>query len=420
MKRKTIWLLNHYAITPSQGGGTRHYNFAKELSKRGYNVYVFASGQLHNNNGSMLSDQEEYRVDTIEGFKWVWINTRKYSGNGRDRALGMLDYYRFLTRKYKIFEKPDVIIGSSVHPFACLAGIKISRKIGARSISEIRDLWPQTLIDMGKLTEKSLMAKILYWLENRIYIKSDRIIVTAAGMKDYIINRGIEGNKITYINNGTDVQAFLEQAAILSEEAEKILKENSDRFLCIYSGAIGAANYLDNLVLAAETLQRDSQYDKIRLIIVGNGPEKKRLEAMSSQKGLTNLKFYDSIKKESIPSLLVDCDVALFNLKRVELLKYGLSANKLFDYMCSAKPVIFSCETSGDYVKQSSCGYSIEPERPDLLAEAILKLYGTAPEAREEMGARGRKFVEENFDVPILVNKLEEVITFDEDHQKTV
>ena len=158
MNNKTIWILNHYAITPHQGGGTRHYSFAKELVKRGYCVYVFSSSRTHNTGENMLDEGEKSREELIDGIHWVWIQTSYYSGNGLDRIKSMLEYYRFMMKEYGRYKKPDVIIGSSVHPLACLAGIRISKRTGSKCISEIRDLWPQTLIDMGKLAKNSPMA----------------------------------------------------------------------------------------------------------------------------------------------------------------------------------------------------------------------------------------------------------------------
>ena len=165
---KTVWILNHYAMTPEQGGGTRHYNFALELVQRGYKVYVFASEHIHNTDCIVLNNKEKGGETIIDGIHWVWIPTRHYTKNGIDRVLSMVDYYLFMVKKYRLYNRADVIIGSSVHPFACMAAIKISKKMNSKCISEIRDLWPQTLIDMGKLSKGNLVSIILYKLEKHI------------------------------------------------------------------------------------------------------------------------------------------------------------------------------------------------------------------------------------------------------------
>jgi glycosyltransferase involved in cell wall biosynthesis len=406
---KTIWILNHYAMTPEQGGGTRHYNFALELVNRGYKVYVFSSSYIHNTNINTISNNEEFKEEIIGGINWVWIKTHPYSKNGIARFLGILNYYFFMTRKYSRFEKPDVVIGSSVHPFACLAGITISKKTKSKCISEIRDLWPQTLIDMEKINKNNIISKILYRIEKYIYKQSEEIIVTAPGMSDYIENLGFEKEKIVYINNGVDTKRFEENKDKHDENVQTIMNESAGKFKCMYTGALGEANNIENLIFTAKLL-RDKGYNDIIFIIVGDGPERKRLVRMVEEFGIDNVKFYNPIKKESIPSLLANSDINIFNLKKIEILKYGISANKLFDYMCSAKPIIFACETKGDYVKDSECGISVEPENPRAIADAVIKLYNLSKEERELMGFKGREFVKANFDIPILVEKLEEVI----------
>lgn len=406
---KTIWILNHYAMTPEQGGGTRHYNFARELVERGYQVYIFSSAHIHNTEYSVLSNKEKSREDVIDGIHWIWIQTKHYTKNGGGRIRSMIDYYLFMTKHYSFYKRPDVIIGSSVHPLACLAGIKISKKVNAKCVSEIRDLWPQTLIDMGKLNKNSLLSKILYKLEKYIYIKSESIIVTTPGMIEYIAKTGISRDKIIYINNGVSVSAFDKNISEKSNEIDKISLNDGNLFKCIYTGAIGEANYIENIIRAAQILESEG-YSNIRFIIVGSGPEKKILVETTETLKLNNIKFYNPIKKDSIPALLNQVDVNIFNLKKIEILKYGLSANKLFDYMCSGKPIVFACETTSDYVRESGCGISIEPENPRAMAESIIKVYNMSEVARKEMGLRGRKYVEKSFDIPVLVDKLEGVI----------
>lgn len=409
MKRKVIWILNHHAVTPEIGGGTRHYSFARELVKRGYEVYIFASSHIHNSNRNLLENGEKKREDILEGIHWVWIKTRSYSGNGKDRVISMYEYYQYIMKYYINYIKPDVVIGSSVHPLACLAGIKISRKTGAKCISEIRDLWPQTLIDMGRLSEKGIIARVLYMLERYIYKKSESIIVTTQGMIDYINGTGVKKKEIFYINNGIDVGQFDKQLMMNDETVENIIKENADCYKCIYTGAIGEANCIDNLIESAKIL-RNEGFNSIKIIIVGDGPEKIRLTEKANQMELNNIVFYNPIRKDAIPLLLNHSDTNLFNLKDIDVLKYGLSANKMFDYMCSGKPIVFACKTTSDYVIESDCGISVPPENPKKMADAIVRLYNMDHQERDAMGKRGRSYVEKNFDISILVNKLEEVI----------
>ena len=402
---KTVWILNHHAVTPELGGGTRHYDFAKELLNRGYKVYIFASSYIHNKYVNVLSKQESFKQIDVEGINWIWINTKEYKGNGKNRIIGMMQYYFFMMKNYKRFPKPDYIIGSAVHLLACTAGYHISRRLGSMSICEIRDLWPETLIELGSLKRGSIVARAMRWLEGYVYKKSNHIIVTAPGMIDYIEKVGICRDKITYLNNGVSIKDYEERLAVtLSTEITQHLR--NQKFNVVYLGSIGVANAMDTLVEAAYIL-KDSP--EIQFTFIGDGPQKNNLKDNATKKGIESIKFFDSISKQSVPGVLACADCLVFSAKNSPIYKYGISANKLFDYMYSAKPVIFAINAVNDFIKESGCGISIPPEDANELANAIFKIYSMNKEERKQMGEKGRAFVQENFDIPILVDKLEEV-----------
>lgn len=405
---KTIWILNHHAVTPQIGGGTRHYDFGRELVRRGYQVYIFASSFIHYQYINVLNEDENTREELIDGIHWVWINTREYKGNGKDRILGMLEYYRFMTKNYKKYTKPDVIIGSAVHLLACVAGYKISRKIKARFVSEIRDLWPETLIELGSLKRKSIVARSIFVLEKYVCRRSEKIIVTAPGMADYIAQRGINMNRIIYINNGVDVKSFDERMQD-HELAETSIRFDNRAFNVVYLGALGRANALETLVDTAKDLA-NRDISGINFTLVGDGPLKDNLIKKVIEYQLENFKFYNSVAKQYVPSVLSQADCLIFSAANSPLYRFGISANKLFDYMCSSKPTIFAINTINDFIKESGGGISIEPEDTKQMADAILEIYHMSKDERMQMGSKGRLFVASHFDIPKLVNKLEEVI----------
>lgn len=405
---KTIWILNHHAVTPQIGGGTRHYDFSRELIRRGYQVYLFASSFLHYKYINLLDKGEASRETDADGIHWIWINTRAYKGNGRDRIYGMVDYYRFMMKNYRNYPKPDVIIGSAVHLLACVAGYKISCKTSSRFISEIRDLWPETLIELGNLKRRSPIAKAMFALESYVYKRSEEIIVTAPGMADYIAHKGIKRDRITYINNGVDVNKYDERLREYSLDDTPVFFDHGT-FHVVYIGALGVANALDTLLETAKILN-DKSFKDIDFTIVGEGPMKEKLFEKAKEYHLNNIRFFSTVEKQYVPALLSKADCLVFSAINSPLYRFGISANKLFDYMCSEKPVIFAINTVNDLIKESGGGLSINPENADEMAEAILSIYKMSEEERDTMGSRGRRFVENNFDIPILVNKLEEVI----------
>jgi len=405
---KTIWILNHHAVTPQIGGGTRHYDFARELVKRGYQVYIFASSFIHYQYINILDQDEKKREEMIDGIHWVWISTRAYTDNGKDRILGMVDYYRYMTRNYKNYPSPDIVIGSSVHLLACVAGYKISRKTDAMFVSEIRDLWPETLIELGSLKRNSIIARAMRALEKYVYKRSERIIVTAPGMADYIGRRGINKDRIIYINNGVDVKSFDERKQKY-ELNETSIRFDDKVFNIVYLGAMGKANALETLMNTAKLLA-DKGISGIIFTLVGDGPLKENLKKKAEEYQLDNFKFYNSVAKQYVPNVLSHADCLIFSATDSPLYRFGISANKLFDYLCSGKPIIFAINTINDLIKESGGGISIKPENAEEMATAILTIYHMRQDDRTDMGSKGRRFVEKNYDIPILINRLEEVI----------
>lgn len=405
---KTIWILNHHAIPPQVGGGTRHYDFSRELVKRGYRVYIFASSFLHYHYTNLLGQDEKIREELIDGIHWIWVNTRAYKGNGKDRILGMIDYYRAMMKRYRSYPKPDVIIGSAVHLLACVAAYKISRKLSIKFVSEIRDLWPETLIELGSLKRNGIVARMMFALEKYVYKRSDRIIVTAPGMADYISDRGIKKERIIYINNGVDVRTY-DKRLLQYKIGDTQVSFGEQGFNVVYLGAMGTANALDTLIDAAKRI-RDKGIPEIQFTLVGDGPLTEKLKRKSEDYQLQNIRFFNSVPKQYVPGVLAYADCLIFSANDSPLYRFGISANKLFDYLCSSKPLIFAINTINDLVKESGGGISIKPEDAGQMADAILKIYHMTEEERIEMGSKGRAFVEKNFDIPILVNKLEEVI----------
>ena len=168
-----IWIFNHYATAPYHVGGTRHYDLALELVKKGHNVTIIASSFNHFLKQETIEypGKSYFLKEEINGVQYLWIKTIKYEGMFK-RLLNILDYTRKahkIAKKMIKDSKPDVIIGSSVHPFAAYIGYKISKKSNSIFYFEERDLWPQTFVDFGKISKNNPITKVLYWFENLLY-----------------------------------------------------------------------------------------------------------------------------------------------------------------------------------------------------------------------------------------------------------
>jgi glycosyltransferase involved in cell wall biosynthesis len=404
-----IWMLNQYAVPSSVAGGTRHFDLSKELVRKGYRTTIFASGwDYAAGEDTQLDQSEVYKEENIQGVKFVWLRTLPYGENNWRRVLNMLSFaFRSVRVGAKLSTTPDVIVGSSVHLFAGLAGYMLARKKKARFIFEIRDLWPQVLIDTGNYSKRGIGIRLMKLLERFLYQKAEKIISVLPEAARYITKLGIPGDKIVYIPNGVNLDPFVDVDTHLPQDLETglALLRSQKKFLVGYTGAHSLSNNVGTLLKAARIIH-EKGLDEIHFLLVGTGTEKAALTNLASEWGLTNVGFMDPLAKRFIPSFLGQLDAAVMIFKRSNVYKYGVSPNKLFAYMAAAMPVVFAVESPNDPVSESLCGLSVAPENPESLAEAIIRLSRMPKEEREAMGHRGRDYVEKYHSIPVLAERL--------------
>jgi glycosyltransferase involved in cell wall biosynthesis len=407
---KNVWILNHYAKTPDMAGGTRHFDLSQELIKKGYKVTIFASG-FDNNTKKYIKvhPKERYKIEDYNGVRFVWLNTFPYYGNDWRRLLNMISYGVRVVSVCREIEKPDVVIGSSVHPFAVLAAWWLARRNKAKFIFEVRDLWPQTAVEMGVIRATGISAKILYAWEKLMYKKAEKIIVLLPYAENYIKNKGINPKKIIWIPNGVDLERFDNSEPLNSSlKIFRSIMKYKDKFKVIYTGAHGVPNGLDIIVEAAALIKDEAP--EIHFIFFGEGTEKERLKSKSKTFKLNNITFYDSVPKSSISSVLSLADCLIVSVPNFNIYNYGISLNKLFDYLASTKPIITAGNPKNNIIKDAKAGITIESENPEILAEGILKIQKMSEEEREQLGANGRAYVEKYHTSKVLAKKLEKIL----------
>jgi glycosyltransferase involved in cell wall biosynthesis len=399
---KQVWILNHYAQQPGRPGGTRHYSLAKYLLSHGWQTHIIAASVELNTGYQRLKSEEASRLDYYGHVAFFWLRTPKYKGNGIGRIINMLTYTaKALMPSYtRNLPRPDIIIGSSVHPFAAWAGAILAKCYRVPFIFEVRDLWPQTLIDMGQISKNSLPAVLLRMLEKWLYSIADRILVVLPRAVDYIAPLGISADKIVWLPNGVDLIDFPDPPSSVYRHC----------FTLMYFGAHGNANGLDNMIQAMALLQQRTFTQPICLRLIGDGPLKPVLMKRACQLKLDNVFFEPPVPKKRIPTVAAEADAFVFSLVDAPVFRYGISSNKLFDFIVSSRPVLFCSNAINNPIHEANSGITVSPEDPVALADAIEQLLSMSPEKRHEMGKNGRRYVEKNHDYSVLAGKLAAVL----------
>ena len=416
MNENRIWIMNHYATNMYYNAGGRHYWFAENLIKQGYEPTIFCANVRHNTNDVIYVHDNKYSIDIKKNIPFVFVKTPQYSGNGKKRILNMVSFYKKLfpvAKKYAIEHgKPDVIFASSVHPLTLVAGIKIAKKFGIPCICEVRDLWPESIFYFNKIKENSLLGRILVKGEHWIYKKADALIFTKEGDTDYIkekkwdVEQGgnIDLNKAHYINNGVDIEAFNKN---INENKLEDPDLESGKFNVVYVGAIRPVNNVGAILDVAKLLR---DYTDISFLIYGDGNQKEILKNRVRDEGISNVKIKGYVNKQFIPYILSKSSVNLLNYSNTQYnWTRGNSSNKLFEYMASGKPIISTVKMGYSIIKKYQCGLELESGSPQDLAKAILEIKSMPTEEYELLGKNAKKGAG-NFDFKSLTEKLIDVI----------
>lgn len=400
---KHVWILNHYAQEPGGAGGTRHYSLSKHLTKHGWRATVIAASVELNTGRQRLDSSESKRFDLFDGVPFLWIRTPQYQGNGFGRIQNMLTYsVRVLMSSVtRGLDRPDVIIGSSVHPFAAWSAAMLASRFGVPFVFEVRDLWPQTLVVMGRLSPKGFITRALHYLERWLYRRAERIVVLLPKASDYIVPLGIAPEKIVWIPNGVELEGYPEPEP----------PKEKPSFTLMYFGALGQANDLDCLLRAMVEVNKAMPEKQLFLRLIGDGPLKETLQQQVAELGLDNIRFENSVPKKAIPQVAAEADAFVIMVKDLpRLYRFGISMNKIFDYFAAARPVIMASGAVNNPIEESGAGITVLPGDPIELAKAILSLVEMPIVQRILLGRSGRTYVEKHHSYEMLAAKFVSIL----------
>jgi len=397
MNKKNIWIINQYGSLLNTGIG-RHRYLCRELAHLGYKVSLVSARWSHVSKDEELATSAP-ELEEFEDFQFLRIPVIKYKhAHDKKRILNWFYFaFKLLGIGHKLNEKPDVIIYSSPSLIGYLSAYRLAKKYHAKLFFEVRDIWPLTPIQMGGYSPKHPFMRLLQWIEDFAYRKSDKVISNLPYAVEHMVERGMIRDKFMWIPNGIH-PTELENAEPLNKSVVSALPK--DKFIVGYTGTFGLANNLSSFIEAAKILKEETE---IAFVLVGDGKEKSNLVKMA--KTLNKVIFIDPIKNIQIQTMLKKFDVCFVGAKDLPLYKFGTSPNKLSQYMYAAKPIIHLI-----HPKNCECGISINTDNPKLIAEAIMQLKALNPEERLKMGKIGYEYVLKNLNYTMLSKKLAKIL----------
>lgn len=403
--KKNILIINQYASTPEAGIGGRHYYMAREMAKQGHNVCVVAASYTHILRHPFECD-DPYTIQQADGFDFIWVRVSKYDNAHSKKRI--FNWFMFAWKLYGLRKvlpnRPDVVLCSSPSLVSFLGARRLASYFGARLSFEVRDIWPLTFVDVGGFSPAHPFIRFLQWVEDWAYRDSVRVVSNLKYAVNHMVSRGMQKEKFAWIPNGFSLTEISQAQELPNSIVNKVPE---DKFIIGYAGTIGEANALDILIDAAKMLKNQTD---IAFVIVGDGREKNNLVDVVKSNKLHNVVFINSIPKVQIQSMLSLFDVCFIGWRKEPLYRFGIAANKIFDYFWAGKPILHSYSGECDPVLDANAGFQVPAENPEEIAKAIMTLYQMPKSKREVVGLNGRNYAIENHDYNALAGKLAEVL----------
>jgi len=390
-----ILILTQYYPPETGAPQNRLSDLAQRLTRAGHNITILTAlpnyprGEIFKEyRGQLVIEEDSAGIKIIR--TWIYA-TKKKSFVHR-----LLNYFSFVFSSFVFgvwkIGSSDVVIVESPPLFLGISGFLLSLCKNASLVFNVSDLWPDSAVAMGILTNKSLIG-LSRWLEEFLYKRSALITGQTQGIVENIRSR-FGDKQVALVTNGVDVKKFF--LASNGDQRKEIRNEFGlvSKFVIGYTGLHGLAQGLETIVHAARLL---AEHGDLFFVFFGDGPEKEKLVQLAHQLRLNNIRFYPSQAAARMPAILGALDIALIPLRRLDLFK-GALPSKMFEAMAAAVPVIVAIDGEArELVEKARAGISIEAENPEAMANAILQLYGDQDRSTT-LGLNGRQYVIEHYD----------------------
>lgn len=396
-----LWIVNQYAQRDGQPGITRHSTLARLMSDHAVRTTIFAADGHYWSPGRQRVIPQPSAPGSATH---VVVPAPAAQSNGAKRVVSMAVFSAMaIVRGWRVRSsgRPDIVLGSSPHPFGAVAAWILAKRHRARFVLEIRDIWPKSLVMMLGTPRWHPFIVVLSLMERFLYARADAVVTLLPGSERHIRDVCPSVREIHWIPNGVDAASTPSHGPAPDRSG----------FVAMYAGAHGVPNSLHTFLGAAKIVRDREQAqptpdEPMKFVLVGDGKEKGRLQLLAQELCLSNVTFKEPVPKAEIMGVLATADVLVLTLMDSPVFRDGISPNKLFDYMAAERPVVMAVDTPVNPVIEAKAGMTVPPADPEALAAALISIRGLDPVERAAMGRRGREYVSLNHDMGVLAAKL--------------
>ncbi len=400
-----ILLVSHYFPPEIGAPQARLSEMAAAWGEAGETVTVL-TGMPNHPTGEVPPEYQGRWLVKEQELNYRVVRTWLYATPNEGMAKKILGHLSFMASSAlvgpAVVGRADVVVVSSPTFFSIFSAWALARVKQARLVVDVRDLWPAIFVELGVLTNRSLIAA-LERIELACYAAADEVVVVTEGFRQNLIERGVPAAKVTMVPNGVDLARFSPET-VVDPWLRTELGAAPDELLVLYIGAHGISHGLTAVADAAK-LCADRP---IHIAFVGAGADKAKLADHIRAEGITNVSMHDPVPRDRVPTLLAAADICLVPLRDISLFA-SFIPSKMFELFGSGKAVVASLSGEPAAIADRAGAVVVDPEDSQALADAFVEL-ADDPGRRKEMGAMARSFVEAHYDRRVLAEQFHAVL----------
>lgn len=397
-----IWMVSHYAPLPSKDGGSaRHLKLSEHLPNFGWTSSLIVASTKHPEGSQALFGLALKKITVENGVKTLWIRTNRYGSNLQLRFLGMILFAVNLLRPgaTRGLPKPDLVLGSTVHPFAAWAGYRLAKRHRVPFVYEIQDVWPETLHGMANIGPRHPVSRVFAYIDATLIRRAALVLSPLPFVDKHLSEVGYPNKPFLWVSNGADIP----------ERSDDLPDRRQGPFTFMYLGSHGVANALEDILTAFDRLCFERPDLDLQLRLVGDGPRKRALISEAANLSSADRIFFeDWVPETEVLHRAHQADCLVVNMHDLPLYRFGVSLNKYFMYLSADRPIVAGSSAPNNPVRESGAGLVVPGGAIDHLATAMLEVAELPYEVRAELAARGRVELENNYSHEILARRLAE------------
>jgi len=379
-----ILLINQFFWPDSSATSQLLTDLAKGLADRGHEVYAIGADSGYNVASA---------GDPPPGIHIHRVKTSRFSRGRVGRVVSYLSFYASATLSALTLPRPDLVLTLTTPPLVSLLGTILKTLRGTRHFTWEMDVYPDVATDLNYFKAGGIIDRVTGALADYSRRRADGIIALGECMKQRLVDRGIDAERIFVADNWAD-GAAIQPVPRAGDPAHLVL---------LYSGNLGLAHDLDTLTGAILELRHD---DRFQFLFVGSGGRRQELADFAAAHNLPAIELRPYVERTSLGESLSIGDIGLVTQR--EVCCGSVVPSKVYGLLAAGRPILFigpRQATPALIVRRFNCGWHIDCGDVAALTRLLRHLADHSDEIIRA-GQRAREALLQHYDLPVGVERI--------------